>query len=226
VDFVAHKPRWRNDTSSATPTEGIAVSMPGYDWDTIYHLEDSFKKCWIKDFSDTPCVLYRGGWNETLKFYSIHHKPEVLFAPRISENISDTHRHIIWREPLMILPLTYTSLRVFPNPRIREVTLTLNLKNMMPKEMKCKGLKLPTFSYGLSAPKRKPLQFFMAGVITAVVATAVMTTLTAPLFIALDDLKQVTKHQDEAIEALSRGLKQLTPLATRNRVHQKCSASI
>jgi hypothetical protein len=63
VDFVAHKPRWRNDTSSAMPTEGIPVSMPGYDWDTIYHLEASFKKCWIKDFSDTPCVLYRGGWN-------------------------------------------------------------------------------------------------------------------------------------------------------------------
>jgi hypothetical protein len=75
VDFVAHKPKWRSDTSSATPTEGIPVSMPGYDWDTIYHLEASFKKCWIKDFSDTPCVLYRGGWNETLKFYSTFHSP-------------------------------------------------------------------------------------------------------------------------------------------------------
>jgi hypothetical protein len=116
VDFIAHKPRWRNDTSSAMPTEGIPVSMPGYDWDTIYHLEASFKKCWIKDFSDTPCVLYRGGWNETLKFYSIHYKLEVLFAPRISENTSDTHRHITWREPPVILPLTYTSLRILPNP--------------------------------------------------------------------------------------------------------------
>jgi hypothetical protein len=69
----------------------------------------------------------------------------------------------------------------------------------------------------------------MAGVIAAVVATAVTTTLTAPLFIALDDLKQVTKHQAEAIEALSRGLSQLTQIvqfAVRNRVHQKCSASI
>jgi hypothetical protein len=35
----------------------------------------------------------------------------------------------------------------------------------------------------------------MADVIAAVVATVVMTTLTAPLFIALDDLKQVTKYQ-------------------------------
>jgi hypothetical protein len=52
----------------------------------------------------------------------------------------------------------------------------------------------------------------MAGVIAAVVATAVTTTLTAPLFIALDDLKQVTKHQAEAIEALSRGLSQLTQI--------------
>jgi hypothetical protein len=52
----------------------------------------------------------------------------------------------------------------------------------------------------------------MAGVIAAVVATAVMTTLTAPLFIALDDLKQVTKHQAEVIEALSRGLSQLTQI--------------
>jgi hypothetical protein len=83
---------------------------------------------------------------------------------------------------------------------------------MVPKEMKCKGLKLPTFSYGLSPPKRKPLQFFMAGVIAAMVATAVMTTLTVPLFIALDDLKQVTKHQAEAIEASSRGLSQLTQI--------------
>jgi hypothetical protein len=72
---------------------------------------------------------------------------------------------------------------------------------MVPKEMKCRELKLPTFSYGLSPLKRKPLQFFMAGVIAAVVATVVTTTLTAPLFIALDDLKQVTKHQAEAIEA-------------------------
>jgi hypothetical protein len=31
VDFIAHKPRWRNDTSSAIPIEGIPVSMPGYD---------------------------------------------------------------------------------------------------------------------------------------------------------------------------------------------------
>jgi hypothetical protein len=105
VDFEAHKPRWRNDTSSAMPTEGIPVSMPGYDWDTIYHLEASFKKCWIKDFSDTPCVLYRGGWNETLKFYSIHYKPEVLFAPRISENTSDTHRHVICIEPSMMFAI-------------------------------------------------------------------------------------------------------------------------
>jgi hypothetical protein len=60
---------------------------------------------------------------------------------------------------------------------------------MVPKEMKCKGLKLPTLSYGLSPPKRKLLEFFMADVIAAVVATEVMTTLTAPLFIALDDLK-------------------------------------
>jgi hypothetical protein len=83
---------------------------------------------------------------------------------------------------------------------------------MVPKEMKCKGLKLPTFSYGLSPPKRKPLQFFMASVITAVVATEIMTTLTAPLFIALDDLKQVTKHQAEEIEVLSRSLSQLTQI--------------
>jgi hypothetical protein len=61
VDFVAHKPRWRNYTSSATPTDGIPVSMPGYDWYPIYHLEATFKKCWIKDFSDTPCVLYNKG---------------------------------------------------------------------------------------------------------------------------------------------------------------------
>jgi hypothetical protein len=94
----------------------------------------------------------------------------------ISENIFDTHRHIIWREPPIILPLTYTSLRILPNPRIRELTLTLNLNNIVPKEMKCKGLKLPTFSYGISPPKRKPLQFFMEGVIAAVVATAVTTT--------------------------------------------------
>jgi hypothetical protein len=79
----------------------------------------------------------------------------------------------------MTLPLTYTSLRILPNPRIRELTLTLNLNKMVPKEMKLKWLKLPTFSYGLSPLKRKPLQFFMAGVIAAVVATAVMTTLTA-----------------------------------------------
>jgi hypothetical protein len=39
-----------------------------------------------------------------------------------------------------------------------------------------------------------------------------MTTLTAPLFIALDDLKQVRKHQAEAIEALSRGLSLLTQI--------------
>jgi hypothetical protein len=97
------------------PTEGIPVSMPGYDW------EASFKKCWIKDFSDAPCALYKEGWNETLKFYSIHYKPEVLFTPRISESTSDTHRHIIWREPQMILPLIYTSLRILPNPRIREL---------------------------------------------------------------------------------------------------------
>jgi hypothetical protein len=83
---------------------------------------------------------------------------------------------------------------------------------MVPKEMKCRELKLPTFSYGLSPLKRKPLQFFMAGVIAAVVATVVTTTLTAPLFIALDDLKQITKHQAEAIEALSRGLSQLTQI--------------
>jgi hypothetical protein len=50
------------------PTEGITVSMPGYDWDTIYHLEASFKKCWIKDFSDTPCVLYRGAVMRHLNF--------------------------------------------------------------------------------------------------------------------------------------------------------------
>jgi hypothetical protein len=168
--------------------------MPGYDWDTIYHLKASLKQCWIKDFSGTPCVLYRGGWNDTLKFYSIHYKPEVLFTPRISENISDTHRNIIWREHPMVLPLTYTSLRTLPNPRIRELTLTLNLNNMVPKEMKCKGLKLPIFSYGLRPLKRKPLQFFMAGVIIAVVVTAVTTTLTAPFFIALNDLKQVRKH--------------------------------
>jgi hypothetical protein len=31
-------------TSSAMPTEGVPVSMPGYDWDTIYHSEVSFKK--------------------------------------------------------------------------------------------------------------------------------------------------------------------------------------
>jgi hypothetical protein len=73
---------------------------------------------------------------------------------------------------------------------------------MVLKEMKSKGLKLSTFSYGLSPPKRKPLQFFMAGVIAAMVAMAVMTTLTTPLFIALDDLKKGTKHQTEAIEAL------------------------
>jgi hypothetical protein len=30
-DFAAHKPRWRNDTSSAMPTEEIPVSMAGYD---------------------------------------------------------------------------------------------------------------------------------------------------------------------------------------------------
>jgi hypothetical protein len=112
----------------------------------------------------------------------------------------------------MILPLTYTSLRILPNPRIRKLMLTLNLNNMVPKEMKCKGLKLHTFPYGLNPPKRKPLQFFMAGVITAMVATVVTTTLTAPLFIALVDLKQVTKHQAEAIEALSRGLSQLTQI--------------
>jgi hypothetical protein len=52
----------------------------------------------------------------------------------------------------------------------------------------------------------------MARVITTVVATVVTTTLTAPLFLALDDLKQVTKHQAEAIEALSRGLSQLTQI--------------
>jgi hypothetical protein len=112
----------------------------------------------------------------------------------------------------MILPLTYTSLRILPNPRIRKLMLTLNLNNMVPKEMKCKGLKLHTFPYGLNPPKRKPLQFFMAGVITAMVATVVTTTLTAPLFIALVDLKQVTKHQAEAIEALSRGVIQLTQI--------------
>jgi hypothetical protein len=133
--------------------------------------------------------LYREGWNKTLKFYCVNYKPEFLFAPRISENISDIHRHIIWREPPMILPLTYTSLRILPNPRIRKLMLTLNLNNMVPKEMKCKGLKLHTFPYGLNPPKRKPLQFFMAGVITAMVATVVTTTLTAPLFIALVDLK-------------------------------------
>jgi hypothetical protein len=44
------------------------------------------------------------------------------------------------------------------------------------------------------------------------VATVVTTTLTAPLFIALVDLKQVTKHQAEAIEALSRGVIQLTQI--------------
>jgi hypothetical protein len=118
----------------------------------------------------------------------------------------------------MILPLAYTSLRILPNPSIREFMLTLNLNNMVPKEMKCKGLKLPNFSYGLSPLKRKPLQFFMAGVISAVVSTAVMTTLTAPLFIAPDDLKQVTKHQAEAKEALSSGLSQLTQIVHHSQL--------
>jgi hypothetical protein len=52
----------------------------------------------------------------------------------------------------------------------------------------------------------------MTGVIAAEVATVVTTTLTAPLFIALYDLKKVTKHQAEATETSSRGLSQLTQI--------------
>jgi hypothetical protein len=91
------------------------------DWDQIYIFPASFHRCHSCDFSDSPCIMDRGGFNETHRFLSVHYRPEVLFDPKMnSSKIEILH-------PPLVHPTFSTGVRVLTNLRIREITVTLNL---------------------------------------------------------------------------------------------------
>jgi hypothetical protein len=134
VDLTAQKPYFgENPKDSYYPI----------DWDQIYIFPASFHSCHIRDFSDTPCIMDRGGFHETHKFLSVHYRPEVLFAPKMNASKIE----ILY--PLLVHPIFSTGVCVLPNPRIREITMTLNLQALAPSPFLCPNIKIPTFTYGI-----------------------------------------------------------------------------
>jgi hypothetical protein len=83
--------------------------------------------------------------------------------------------------------------------------MTLNLQALAPLPFICPNIKIPAFTYGTSVHARKLLQLaasaaFFLGVALASTITA---SLTAPLYVTIEDLKKVTVKQTQAIHALS-----------------------
>jgi hypothetical protein len=112
VDFTAQRPYFGEN-----PKDGYYP----VDWDQIYIFPGSFCSCHILDFSDTLCIMDQGGFNETHRFLSLHYRLEVLFAPKMNASkIEILH-------PLLVHLIFSTGVCVLPNPRIREITMTLNL---------------------------------------------------------------------------------------------------
>jgi hypothetical protein len=86
--------------------------------------------------------------------------------------------------------------------------MTLNLQALAPSPFICPNVKIPAFIYGTSVHARKLLQLaaraaFFLGVTLASTITA---SLTAPLYVAIEDFKKVTVKQIQTIHALSDGL--------------------
>jgi hypothetical protein len=85
--------------------------------------------------------------------------------------------------------------------------MTLNLQALALPPFICPNIKIPTFTYGTSVCARKPLQLaasaaFFLGV--ALVST-ITASLTATLYVAIEDLKKVTIKETQATHALSDG---------------------
>jgi hypothetical protein len=193
VDLTAQKPYFGEN-----PKDGYYP----IDWDQIYIFPASFRSCHISDFSDTPCIMDQGGFNETHRFLSVHYRPEVLFDLKMNASkIEILH-------PPLVHPIFPTSVCVLPIPRIREITMTLNLQALASPPFLGPNIKIPTFTYGISVRARKLLQLvasaaFFLGVTLASTITA---SLTAPLYVTIENLKRVTVKQMQAIHALSDGL--------------------
>jgi hypothetical protein len=105
--------------------------------------------------------------------------------------------------PPLVHPIFSTG--VLPNPRIREITMTLNLQAQALPHFICLNINISAFTYGTSVCARKLLQLaasatFFLGVALASTITA---SLTGPLYVTSEDLKKVTIKQTQAIHALS-----------------------
>jgi hypothetical protein len=86
--------------------------------------------------------------------------------------------------------------------------MTLNLQALAPLPFVSPNIKIPGFTYRTGVHARKLLQLaageaFFLGVSLASTITAFLS---APLYVAIVDLKKVTVKQTQAIYALSSGL--------------------
>jgi hypothetical protein len=140
------------------------------DWDQIYIFPASFCRCHIHDFSDTPCIMDQGGFNETHRFLSVHNRPEVLFAPKMNASKIE-----IFHLPL-VHPIFSTGVCILPNPRIKEVTMTLNLQELALPPFLCPNIRILTFPYGTSVHARKLLQLAAGAALFLGVALASIIT--------------------------------------------------
>jgi hypothetical protein len=71
---------------------------------------------------------------KTHRFLSVHYRPEILFAPKTNASkIEILH-------PPLVHPIFSTGVCVLPNPRIREITMTLKLQALAPLPFICPNI--------------------------------------------------------------------------------------
>ncbi|XP_077906050.1 uncharacterized protein LOC144377785 [Ictidomys tridecemlineatus] len=185
----------------------------------IYAYKMTMKDCRVTPESLKPCLIYRGGFNETRGWVTAHYPRSVLFPPKAKMTTTEAPAY---------LPLLRQPLRFLVHPAIQPVRLRLSLGQAFRDTEVCGSEKwqyvLPDLFYSIArnAAGRRPLQLAAVGAFIAGAALGALIAgaMTEELRVEISALKSLQGKQASVIAGISKNLHSASILIDRINIEQ------
>lgn len=190
VDMIAH-----TILKNETDTQLDPIS--------IYEYMMTHEDCYISQHAMTPCVIHRGGFNETHGLITLHYKRAVLNPPFGAP--------ASYKAPAYA-PLTHMPVRILVKPRVTPISIRLNIRTMRQSDTcgKEDGYIFPDLYFKTTGGKnlRRPLQLAAVGsfMLGTALGTLIAGTMTEELRVRINSLEGLQILQHKALSALSSNL--------------------
>ncbi|XP_058438377.1 uncharacterized protein LOC131424505 [Marmota monax] len=189
----------------------------------IYSTKMDMQKCYMEPTSLNPCLIDRGGFNETKGWVTAHFPRAVLFPRKEKDgNFMKT------LEAPGFLPLLHQPVRFLIQPQVQPIVLRLSVSDLLKGETVCPSFEstvLPDLFYSVqrNAAGRRPLQFaaigaFLAG---AALGAAIAGAMTEELRVEISALRGLQNKQNFVISQLSKNLHSASLLMERLSAEQE-----